>query len=85
MGIAPDEAPRQFFGVGVDEELVRVEAEPALRLVPAVNPITIELPGCHIVQIAVPDVLGALGQGDALNFAAAVVVEEAELDLLSVR
>ena len=27
----------------------------------------------------------APGQGDALNFAAAVVVEEAELDLLSVR
>src|SRR3954451_1139447 len=49
MGIAPDEASRQFFGVGVDEELVRVEAEPAFRLVAAVNPITVEPSGRHIV------------------------------------
>src|SRR4051794_6061070 len=59
MGIAPDEAPRELFGIGVDEELVRVEAVSALGLVAAVNPIPIELSRRYIVQIAVPDVLSA--------------------------
>jgi hypothetical protein len=65
--------------------LCGLKRNPAFRLVAAVNPITIELSWRHIVQIAVPDVVGALGQGDALNFAAAIGVEEAELDFLSIR
>jgi hypothetical protein len=38
-----------------------------------------------IVQVAVPDILSSLRQGDAFDFAAAVAIEEAELDLHCVR
>ena len=62
-----------------------VEAEPALGLSAAVNAIAIELSRPDIVQIAVPDILSSLRQGDAFDFAAAVAIEEAELDLLGGR
>jgi len=48
------------------------------------NPIAIKLSGRHVIQVAVPDILGALGQFDALEFAAALTVEQAKLDLLCV-
>src|SRR6185437_16683685 len=38
----------------------------------------------HVVQIAVPDVLAALRQLDALELTAALIVEQAQLDLLGV-
>ena len=60
MGIAPDDAPGQLLGIGIDEQLVRVEAEAALGFIAAVNPIAIELTGRDVVQIAVPDILSAL-------------------------
>jgi hypothetical protein len=85
MGIAPDEAPGQVPGVGVDEELMGVEAEPAFGLIAAVNAVTIELSRPDIVQVAVPDILSSLRQGDAFDFAAAVAIEEAELDLRCIR
>jgi hypothetical protein len=85
MSIAPDEAPGQFPGVGVDEEFMGVEAEPTLGLIAAVNAIAIELSGRDIVQIDVPHILSSLRQGDAFDFAAAVAIEEAELDLHCVR
>src|SRR5437868_10013671 len=48
------------------------------------NAIAIELPGRNVVQIAVPDVFGALGQFDAFEFAAALRIEQAQLDPLRV-
>src|SRR3981189_3427836 len=48
------------------------------------NAIAIKLPGRNVVQITVPDVFGALWQFDAFEFAAALRVEQAKLDLLRV-
>jgi hypothetical protein len=62
-----------------------VEAEPAFGLIAAVNAVTIELSRPDIVQVAVPDILSSLRQGDAFDFAAAVAIEEAELDLRCIR
>src|SRR5690606_26948935 len=39
----------------------------------------------HIVEIAVPDLVGVFRQGDALQLPAAGPVEEAQLDLLGMR
>src|SRR5215207_20179 len=54
--------------VGVDEELGRIEAETELGSIRAVDAIAIDLTRRQIRNIAVPDVPGALRQGDALGF-----------------
>jgi hypothetical protein len=46
------------------------------------DPVAVELSGGVVVEVTVPNVLGALGQRDALDLAAAVAVEQAELDPL---
>ena len=55
-----------------------------LGIVGTIDAIAVELTGRDIVQIAVPDVFGAFGQGDTLDLPAALAVEQAELDLLGV-
>src|ERR1019366_2385444 len=70
--------------IGIEQQLVGVEAVAVLRLIGSMNPIAIKLSGRNVVQISVPDVFGTLGQFDALEFAAALTVEQAELDLLRV-
>ena len=83
MRIAPDQPPGEPPGIGIEQQLVGVEAVAVLGLVGAVDAIAVELPGRDVVQIAVPDVLGALGQFDAFEFAAALAVEQAQLDLFA--
>ncbi|MGY4481780.1 hypothetical protein ACVWWR_000971 [Bradyrhizobium sp. LM3.2] len=84
MRVTPDQPPGKPLGIGVEQQLVGVEAMPLLGLVGAMHAITVELAGRNVVEIAVPDVLGALRQFDALEFAAALRVEQAQLDLLRV-
>ena len=80
MRVAPDEAPCELLGIGVDQQLVRIEAQSALGVIWTMNPVTVELSGGDVVETAVPDILGALGQRDALDLAPAMAVEQAELD-----
>ena len=84
MRVAPDQPAGQPPGIGIEQQLVGVEAVAVLGLIGPVNAIAVELPGRDVVQIAVPDVLGALRQFDALEFAAALAVEQAKLDLLRI-
>src|SRR3981081_2985699 len=84
MGIAPYQPSGQPPGVGVEQQLVGVEAVAVFGLVKSVNAIAIELSGRNVVQIAVPDIFGALGQFDAFELAAALTVEQAKLDLLRI-
>ena len=67
-----------------EQQLVGVEAVPALGRIRPVDAIAIELPGRDVVEIAVPDVLVALGQFDPLELAATLAVEQAKLDLLRI-
>ena len=73
------------LGVGVEQQLVVVEAVAGLGLVRAVHPIAVELARAHVGQVAVPDLVGVLGQRDARDLALAGVVEQAQLDLFRVR
>ena len=82
--VAPAQLADRILGIGVDQQLVRIEAVAFLGLVGAVDAIAVGHAGARLRQVAVPDVLGALAQHDALQLAAAVVVEQAELDLLGV-
>src|SRR5262245_12270058 len=75
MRVTPDEAPCELFGIGIDEQLVRIEAQSALGLIRAMNPVTVELSRHDIVEVAVPDVLCAFWQRDALNLAPTMAVK----------
>src|SRR5215510_5851324 len=84
MRVAPDQAPRELLGVGIDQQLVGIEPQTALGMVWTMNPVAVELSGGDVVEVAVPDVLCALGQRGALDLATAVAVEQAQLDPLGV-
>jgi len=81
----PAQLAHQLFGIGVDQQLVRVETMAGVRLVGAVDAIAVDLPRVRVRQVAVPDLVGVLGQLDALDFGLALVVEQAQLDLCRVR
>ena len=77
MRVAPDQPAGQPFGIGIEQQLVGVEAVALLRLVGTIDAIPIELPGRDVVEIAMPDILGAFWQFDAFEFAPALTVEQA--------
>src|SRR3989440_12188821 len=84
MCVAPDQPPGEPLGVGIEQELVGIEAVAVLGLIRAVNAVAIELSGRNVIEVAVPDVLAALGKFDALELAPALAVEQAKLDFLRV-
>ena len=67
--------------IGVEQQLIRVEAVAVLGLVGPMHAIAVD--GARAVrrQIAVPDFVGVFRKFDALEFSFAAVVEQAELDL----
>jgi hypothetical protein len=77
----PLHRPLDRLRIRVDEELVRVEAVPRLRLVGAVHAIAVPPAWADARQVAVPDM-----RGDVLDLDARLVlgVEEGELDALGV-
>src|SRR5579884_534416 len=81
MRVAPCELPGQSLAVGVDQELVRIEAVAGPGLIGPMDAVAVELAGRDLGKIDVPHVVGALGHGDALRFTFAVAVEQAQLDL----
>ena len=68
------------LGVGVEQQLVRVEALPRGRVVRPVDAVAVALPGLHRRQVRVPDVRVDVAQFDAGLFAA--VAEQAQFDFL---
>ena len=62
---------------------MRVEAVAVLGPIRAVHAVAVEQPGPRFGQVAVPDLVGVLRERDALDFAPALRIEEAELDFLS--
>ena len=84
MRIAPHQPSGEPLGIGIEQQLVGVEAVAVLRRIGPVDAIAIELAGRDVVEIAVPDVLGAFRQLDPLELAAALTVEQAKLDLFCI-
>ena len=58
--------PVDGLGVGVEQQLVRVAAQPGAGVVRAVHPVAVALAGPDPGQVAVPDQPVALGQRDPL-------------------
>src|SRR5262249_26782936 len=83
MRIAPYEPSAQLPCIRIDEELVRVEAQSTLGLIGAMHPIAIELPRRPIAEIAMPDILGAFRQRDALDLPPAMALEKTDLDFFA--
>src|ERR1700722_5641125 len=84
MGIAPYQPSGKPPGIGIEQKLVGVEAVAVFGLIGPVHAIAVELSGRDVVQITVPDVFTSFRQFDAFQFAPALAVEQAELDLLRV-
>ena len=78
-GGLPVDVASDGLGVGVDEELGRVEAVALFRLPRAVDAIAVALAGLDVADETVPDVGGALVQGDAVSLVA-LFVKEADRD-----
>ena len=63
----PFSSPTICPGVGVEQQLVRIEAVAFLRLVGAVHAIAVDRAGPRVRQVAVPDLVGVFGQFDAVR------------------
>ncbi len=78
--IAPGERPDDRLRIGIEQQLLRVEAMAVLRLVRAVHAIAVQLPRPRLGQVAVPDLVRLLAQRDALQLAPPAAIEQAQLD-----
>jgi hypothetical protein len=82
---APDQVADDGAGIGVEEELVRVEAVAGVRRMRAVHAVAVDRARARIGQVAVPDLVGEFRQLDPVDLRLARIVEEAELHLGGVR
>ncbi len=74
----------QLLRVGIEQQLVRIEAVPLLGRVGPVDAKAVELAGPEASDVAVIDLVGVFGQLDPHRLADAVAVEEADLDGLGI-
>src|SRR6516164_3759744 len=78
MRIAPHEPAGKPPRIGIEQQLVGVKSMALLGRVRTVHAITVELSWRNVGQVTMPDIFAAL------EFAAALGVEQTELDLLSI-
>ena len=78
--IVPADAAGDLAGIGVEDELGRVEAVPGGRVPRAEHPVRVELARQQAVQITVEDVVGPAGQADRARFVPRARLEQAEID-----
>src|SRR5690606_7786863 len=79
VSVAPAQAPLDVLGIGLDQQLVRIEAMAARRIIESVNPVAIEKARASLGQIAVPDLVRSLAHFDPLPFVPPARVEHAQL------
>ena len=84
MGVVPVDITHQFAGVGVDKQLMRVEAMSVFRVVGAMNAITVQRARLQVRHIAVPDLMGIFRQFQPGDFRFPGWVEQTELHPLGV-
>ena len=63
--VGPAQVAGQCAGVGVEQELVGIEAVAARRVIGTVGAVAIQQAGGGVGQVAVPDLVGVFGQGVA--------------------
>src|SRR5438309_842513 len=84
MKIARDERTCERLGIGIEQQLVGIEAMAMLRLIGAMNAVAVLCAWADIGEIAVPDIVGALQQAEPLQLAAIAGIEQAQFDLLRI-
>ena len=72
----PPEVAAQFKRIGIEQELVRVEAMACFRRVRAMYAVAVELAWAHIGQIPVPHLVGVFRQRDTIQFSSPRWLEE---------
>ena len=75
--VVPLQFADDLLGVGVQQELVRIEPVPFLRNVRPVHPVAIDLPRTDIRQITMPNFVRVFRQLDALDLGRSVGIKEA--------
>src|SRR6266542_6531778 len=84
LPIFPYEPAHQPFGIGIQQELIVVEAMAAFGIVRAVNANAVELSRSQIGEITVPFLIRVLRQRDTGRLPLPLLVEQAQLDALGV-
>src|SRR5205823_4508558 len=74
--VAPAQIATDHFGIGIEQHLVRIEAMALSRLVRTVDAVAVQLLRSSVRQIAVPDLIGLLGQYNPLRLAVGVGIKE---------
>ncbi len=79
-GVVPVQITRDGPGIRIEHHLGRIEAMALRRLIGAVHAVAVEVARARLGKIDVPDLIGALGHGDAGDLTAGILrVEEAEI------
>jgi hypothetical protein len=78
--IVPAHGAVQQARVGVQQQLVVVEAVPALGSIGAVDAVTVQLAGPQVRQVGVPDLVRVLGQRHPRRLTPPGGIEQAQLD-----
>ena len=81
-GIVPLQRADQFAGIGIDQQLVRIEAMAQARLIGAMRAITIDRPCNCTRQAAMKDVAAASRQLVSGEFPLAIGIKQAHFDAL---
>ena len=79
-GGVPHKLAGMGAGIGVKQELVRIESMSRLRLVRAVRAEDIERSGADVGPMAVEDFIGVFREFEPLDLAAALAIEGADFD-----
>src|SRR4051794_19862225 len=85
MQVAWDECPRELFCVGIQKQLVGIEAMPLIGLIGTVDAIAVALSRSDVSEMNVPDVIRAFRQSETFALALSRFIEQAKLDLVGMR
>jgi hypothetical protein len=85
QSVGPAQTPVDAPRIRIEQQLMRIESVPGLRLVGSMGAITIEQARTRIGQIAVPDFIGELRQREARDLASPRRIEQTKLDPLGMR
>src|SRR5262249_37363581 len=78
--LVPSRGPVDRAGEGIEQQLARVEALAARGIPRTVGAVAVAAPRAHPGPVGAPHAVRAALEGDALDLAAAEVIEEAQLD-----
>ena len=81
MFVVQVQSPVELLGVGVEQQLVMVEAVADLRFVRTGHAIAVQGARPQARDVTVPDLIGVFGQDQPFDLTLARRVEQAEFDL----